>query len=190
MYHPFVPQVIRVVPRSLSGRRFGAARKHAALTYTSNWQDERIDTAFRAHPSQRPDRRRFGCALEEPMIVALTERTILFAQRNENAPIPIAGARERNFHHLRKPTHDPGIHAIAFRAFPGGRLQSGGGPTRPSSRIDAQSRGGRVGVSFVPASLQRMHMIGVDLSRAQGRDKTLGAVKACIQARRPFGGRS
>ena len=102
----------------------------------------------------------------EPMVVALPSGHAL-ARANRDAPIPLKALADETFIIYGEP-HGPGIHAVAFRAFQAAGFNPLIGQQAPhlASTLNLVAVG--LGVSFVPASLQRMHMDGVTYRQLRG----------------------
>ena len=174
MYHPFVPQVIRafreafpLVLLTLKESRSTELFQHLA--------EEQIDAAFVRIPPADPGGLAVDPLLEEPMVVALPSAHAL-ARHTRDAPIPLKDLANETFIIYGGP-HGPGIHAVAFRAFQAAGFNPSVGQQAPhlASTLNLVAVG--LGVSFVPASLERMHMDGVAYRRLRGAVKLTAPLK-------------
>ena len=173
MYHPFVPQVVRAfreaypqVLLTLEESRSTQLFRHLA--------DEQIDAAFVRIPPADPVGVVIDPLVDEPMVVALPSGHKL-ARAKRDALIPLKALAEETFIIYGEP-HGPGIHAVAFRAFQAAGFNPSIGQQAPhlASTLNLVAVG--LGVSFVPASLQRMQMDGVTYRRLKGAVKMTAPV--------------
>jgi DNA-binding transcriptional LysR family regulator len=168
MYHPFVPQVVRAF-------REAFPQVHLKLDESRSTQlfrqlaDEQIDAAFVRIPPTDASRILIDTLVEEPMVLAMPSGHAL-ARVNRNTPISLKALADETFIVYGEP-HGLGIHAIAFRAFQAAGFNPSVGQQAAhlASTLNLVAVG--LGVSFVPASLQRMHMDGVSYRRLQGAAK-------------------
>jgi DNA-binding transcriptional LysR family regulator len=156
MYHPFVPQAVRAFREAYPNVVLRLQESRSVDLY-QQLADERIDAAFVRIPPSDPT----GVAL---------------AQRKEDATITLQELASETFI-IYGSQHDPGIHAIAFRAFQAAGFNPVVGQQAPhlASTLNLVAVG--LGVSFVPASLQRMHMDGVTYRRLKGAIKLSAPLK-------------
>ncbi len=154
---------------------FCGCRNLAALTCTNNWLTNGSTRLSCESPPSDPTGVALDALLEEPMVVALPNGHPL-AQRNVSAPITLQALANETFI-IYGSQHDPGIHAIAFRAFQAAGFTPVIGQQAPhlASTLNLVAVG--LGVSFVPASLQRMHMDGVTYRRLKGAIKLSAPLK-------------
>ena len=165
MYHPFVPQVVRAFREAFPQVLLKLEESRSTQLFR-HLADEQIDAAFVRIPPADPIGIVLDQLVEEPMVVALPSGHAL-ARGNSDKPIPLKALAEETFIIYGEP-HGPGIHAIAFRAFQAAGFNPSIGQQAPqlASTLNLVAVG--LGVSFVPASLQRMHMDGVTYHRLKG----------------------
>ena len=165
MYHPFVPRVVRAF-------REAFPQVHLKLDESRSTQlfrhlaDEQIDAAFVRIPPTDPSGIVIDPLVEEPMVLALPRGHAL-AAGNRDTPIPLKALADETFIVYGEP-HGQGIHAVAFRAFQAAGFNPSVGQqaSHLASTLNLVAVG--LGVSFVPASLQRMHMDGVTYRQLKG----------------------
>ena len=174
MYHPFVPQVVRAF-REAHPNVVLRLQESRSVDLYQQLADQRIDAAFVRIPPNDPTGVALDALLEEPMVVALPNGHPL-AQRKEDATITLQELANETFI-IYGSQHDPGIHAIAFRAFQAAGFNPVVGQQAPhlASTLNLVAVG--LGISFVPASLQRMHMDGVTYRRLKGAIKLSAPLK-------------
>ena len=182
MYHPFVPQVVREFRESYPDVALRLQEARSVELY-QQLADERIDAAFVRIPPSDPTGVALDALLEEPMVVALPNGHAM-TQRNENVPISLQELANETFI-IYGSQHDPGIHAIAFRAFQAAGFNPVVGQQAPhlASTLNLVAVG--LGVSFVPASLQRMHMDGVTYRALEGAIKLSAPLKLASRRNDP-----
>ena len=173
MYHPFVPQVIRAF-REAFPRVLLKLEESRSTELFQRVADERIDAAFVRIPPADPGGLVLDELLEEPMVVALPDGHAL-ARGNSNTAIALKALANETFI-IYGGQHGPGIHAVAFRAFQAAGFSPAVGQQAPhlASTLNLVAVG--LGVSFVPASLQRMRMDGVAYRRLEGSVKLAAAL--------------
>ena len=165
MYHPFVPQVVRAFREAYPQVQLKLDESRSTQLFR-NLADEQIDAAFVRIPPADPSGILIDPLLEEPMVLALPSGHAL-AQANRNTPISLKALASETFIVYGDP-HGPGIHAVAFRAFQAAGFSPSVGQQAAhlASTLNLVAVG--LGVSFVPASLQRMHMDGVTYRPLKG----------------------
>jgi DNA-binding transcriptional LysR family regulator len=174
MYHPFVPQVIRAFREAFPQvlLTLEESRSTEAFKQLAN---EQIDAAFvRIFPGE-PGGVVVDDLLEEPMVVALPSEHVLARGKAEVA-IPLKALANETFI-IYGGQHGAGIHALAFRAFQAAGFSPpiGQQVPHPTSTLNLVAVG--LGVTFVPASLQRMHMDGVAYRHLKGVAKLTAPLK-------------
>jgi DNA-binding transcriptional LysR family regulator len=174
MYHPFVPQVVRAFREAFPQVLLKLEESRSTELF-QRLADERIDAAFVRILPGDPSDLVIDPLLEEPMVVALPSGHLL-ARGNPDAPIALKGLANETFI-IYGGQHGPGIHAVAFRAFQAAGFNPSIGQQAPhlASTLNLVAVG--LGVSFVPASLQRMHMDGVEYRRLTGATKLTAPLK-------------
>ena len=173
MYHPFVPQVVRSFREAFPQVELRLEESPSTQLFR-HLADEQIDAAFVRIPPADPSRIVIDALVEEPMVVALPSGHTL-ARGSRGAPIPLKALASETFIIYGEP-HGPGIHAVAFRAFQAAGFSPSIGQQAPhlASTLNLVAVG--LGVSFVPASLQRMQMDGVIYRRLKGAVKMTAPV--------------
>ena len=168
MYHPFVPQAVRAFREAYPNVVLRLQESRSVDLY-QQLADERIDAAFVESPPSDPTGVALDALLEEPMVVALPNGHPL-AQRNVSAPITLQALANETFI-IYGSQHDPGIHAIAFRAFQAAGFTPFFGeqaPHPPSTLNLVAGRFGRLFCSSVAAANAHGRR---DLSPAKGRNR-------------------
>jgi DNA-binding transcriptional LysR family regulator len=165
MYHPFVPQVVRAFREAFPKVDLKLDESRSTQLFRQ-LADEQIDPAFVRIPPTDPSRIVVDPLVEEPMVLALPSGHAL-ARGKRDKLIPLKALADETFIVYGEP-HGPGIHAVAFRAFQaaGFNPSIGQQAAHLASTLNLVAVG--LGVSFVPASLQRMHMDGVTYRRLRG----------------------
>jgi len=172
-FHPFVPRVIRA---------FREAFPLVSLTLEEGFsnelvehlRNERIDAAFIRTPPADPEGLVVNPLLDEAMVVALPSGHVL-AQSDGNAAIPLkALAGEAFIIQGRQYGLDLYAATIAACHASGFNPRVGQEAPRLASTLNLVAAG--LGISFVPASLQRMHIDGV----AYRRLKSLTPLKSSL----------
>jgi DNA-binding transcriptional LysR family regulator len=165
MYHPFVPQVVRAFREAFPKVDLKLDESRSTQLFRQ-LADEQIDAAFVRIPPTDQSRIVVDPLVEEPMVLALPSGHAL-ARGKRDKLIPLKALADETFIVYGEP-HGPGIHAVAFRAFQaaGFNPSIGQQAAHLASTLNLVAVG--LGVSFVPASLQRMHMDGVTYRRLRG----------------------
>lgn len=173
MYHPFVPQVVRSFREAFPQVELRLEESRSTQLF-QHLADEQIDAAFVRIPPADPSGIVIDALVEEPMVVALPSGHAL-ARGSRGAPIPLKALASETFIIYGEP-QGPGIHAVAFRAFQAAGFSPSIGQQAPhlASTLNLVAVG--LGVSFVPASLQRMQMDGVIYRRLKGAVKMTAPV--------------
>lgn len=165
-FHPFVPRVIRA---------FREAFPLVSLTLEEclspellkRLRNEQMDAAFLRTPMAEPEDLVINSLLEEPMVVALPSTHTLAQNGGDDAVLSLKDlARETFIVYARQ--HGPGLYDATTVAC----LKAGFSPRlgqeapRITSALSLVAAG--LGISVVPASLQRMAMDGVAYRRLKG----------------------
>ena len=182
MYHPFVPQVVRAFREAFPQVRLTLEESRSTQLF-QHLANEQIDAAFVRIPAADPSGLAVDPLLEEPMVVALPSGHAL-ARRNRDAPVALKALANETFI-IYGGQHEPGIHAVAFRAFQAAGFNPSVGQQAPhlASTLNLVAVG--LGVSFVPSSLQRMHMDGVAYRRLKGAVKLTAPLKLASRRHDP-----
>jgi DNA-binding transcriptional LysR family regulator len=158
MYHPFVPQVIRAF-REAFPLVFLTLEEGRSSELIEHLRDERIDVGFIRMPPADPGGLLVSSLLEEPMVAALPIGHPL-AQGDPKSAIALKSLGNETF--ITYARRDGlGLHEAAFSAYQAAGFTPRIGQEGPriTSMLNLVAVG--LGISFVPASLQRMHMDGV-----------------------------
>jgi DNA-binding transcriptional LysR family regulator len=164
-FHPFVPQVIRAF-RDAYPHVFLNLQEGRNADLIQQLQGERIDVAFVRLPPASPEGLVVVTLLEEPMVLALPSAHPL-ARRSRSKAIPLKALANETF--IAPPSQlSPGIRAAAFAAYraAGFSPRTGQEVARTTSALSFVAAG--LGVSIVPASLQRLRIDGVTYCRLEG----------------------
>ena len=164
-FHPFVPRVIRA---------FREAFPQVSLTLEEclspellkRLRNEQMDAAFLRTPMAEPEDLVINSLLDEPMVVALPSAHAL-AQNDDNAVLSLKDLAGETFIVYAR-QHGPGLYDATTAAC----LKAGFSPRlgqeapRITSALSLVAAG--LGISAVPASMQRMIMDGVAYRRLKG----------------------
>ena len=167
-FHPFVPRVIRA---------FREAFPLVSLTLEEclspellkRLRNEQMDAAFLRTPMAEPEDLVINSLLEEPMVVALPSAHAL-AQNDGDAVLSLKDLAGETFIVYAR-QHGPGLYDATTAAC----LKAGFSPRlgqeapRITSALSLVAAG--LGISAVPASMQRMIMDGVAYRRLKGPNK-------------------
>ena len=190
-FHPFVAQQIRAFRAARPGVRLELA-EDGTPELVRGLAEERLDAAFvRSTGALSPDLV-VEPLLSEPMVAAVpTDHPLALAR-----DLPLADLAQETFVFYRRPS-GPGLHDAIVAAC----LQSGFSPTvgqeapRMASTLGLVAAG--LGVSLVPASMQRMNVEGVAfvplagdgpaaplllVTRRRGRSAVLEGFRAQVKA--------
>jgi len=164
-FHPFVPRVIRA---------FREAFPLVSLTLEEclspelliRLRNEQMDAAFLRTPMAEPEHLVIDALIEEPMVVALPNAHAL-AQNDGHAPLSLKDLAGETFIVYAR-QQGPGLYdettAACLKA--GFRPRLGQEAPRVTSALSLIAAG--LGISVVPASMQRMAMDGVTYRRLKG----------------------
>jgi len=154
-YHPLVPQVIRAF-REAYPRVFLTIVEARNNELIEHLQSERIDAAFARLPPANPQALVITILLEEPMLVALPRGHAL-ARRSRSAGVSLKDLANETF--VAAP--GMGLRAAAFAAFRAAGFTPRSGQEAPNTTSALNFVAAGLGISFVPASLQRLRIDGV-----------------------------
>jgi DNA-binding transcriptional LysR family regulator len=166
-FHPFVPRVVRA---------FRQAYPLVALTLEESGttelidslRHERLDTAFIRTPVSDPEGLIINPLLEETMLVALPGGHDLAQRKSKDDPaLPLKALAAEPFIVYRRGS-GPGLYDAIIAACHAAGFSPRIGQEAPRivSTLNLVAAG--LGISIVPASLQRMHMDGVVYRRLKG----------------------
>jgi DNA-binding transcriptional LysR family regulator len=165
-FHPFVPRVIRA---------FREAFPLVSLTLEEclspellkRLRDEQMDAAFLRTPMAEPEHLVIDSLIEEPMVVALPNAHALAQNDGGDALLSLKDLAGETFIVYAR-QHGPGLYdettAACLKA--GFRPRLGQEAPRVTSALSLVAAG--LGISVVPASMQRMAMDGVAYRRLKG----------------------
>ena len=165
-FHPFVPRVIRA---------FREAFPLVSLTLEEclspellkRLRNEQMDAAFLRTPMAEPEDLVIDSLLEEPMVVALPSAHALAQNDGDDAVVSLKDLADEIFIVYAR-QHGPGLYDATTAAC----LKAGFSPRlgqeapRITSALSLVAAG--LGISAVPASMQRMIMDGVAYRRLKG----------------------
>jgi len=162
-FHPFVPRVLRAFrenfPRvSLVLEEAGTTELVAAL------RGEKIDAAFIRSPVVDSGGLAVLLLLEEEMLAALPTGHALAAAKT---PLSLAALAGETFVLYRRPV-GPGLYDTIIAACHAAGFSPNVGQEAPRITSTLNLVAAALGVSVVPASLQRLHMEGVVFRRIKG----------------------
>jgi DNA-binding transcriptional LysR family regulator len=165
-FHPFVPRVIRAFRDafplvSLTLEESGTTELIKGL------RGERLDAVFIRTPVSDPEGLVVNPLLEEPMLVAIPKGHPLARRGRGNKGLPLKSLAAETFIVYRRP-EGPGLYDAIIAACHAAGFSARVGQEAPRivSTLNLVAAG--LGISLVPASLQRMHMDGVVYRRLSG----------------------
>jgi DNA-binding transcriptional LysR family regulator len=159
-FHPFVPRVLRAFREnfpliSLALEEAGTSEMVAAL------HGEKLDAAFIRSPVSDPAGLAVVALLEEEMLAVLPTGHALAAGK---APLPLAALAAETFVLYRRPV-GAGLHDTIIAACHAAGFTPNVGQQAPRIISTLNLVAATLGVSIVPASLQRLHMEGIVFRR-------------------------
>jgi len=157
-YHPFVPQVIRAYRETFPLISLTLEEQHNSALI-DGLRSESIDVAFvRTAPADRAGLV-VNRLLAEPMVIALP-RGHLLARRYHDTAIPLKALANETFVAVRPP-NGVGLSDSTLAAYQAAGFSPRIGQEAPriTSMLNLVAAG--LGISFVPASMQRMDLDGV-----------------------------
>jgi DNA-binding transcriptional LysR family regulator len=164
-FHPFVPHAIRAFREAFSLVTV-TLEEGQTNELIEHLRDERIDVAFIRSPPADSDGLAVFPLMEEVIVVALPERHVL-AKGHVDAAIPLSALASEIFI-IQGGRYGLGLYAATIKACRAAGFSPRIGPEAPrlASTLNLVAIG--LGVSFVPASLQRLHIDGVAYRRLKG----------------------
>jgi len=166
-FHPFVPRVFRAFRQAYP--LVGLTLEESGTTeLIESLRDEGIDAAFIRTPVSDPAGLTVTPLLEETMLVALPSGHDLALRKNkDDAALPLKALAAEPFILYRRRT-GPGLYDAIIAACHAAGFSPRVGQEAPRivSTLNLVAAG--LGISIVPASLQRMHMDGVVYRRLKG----------------------
>jgi DNA-binding transcriptional LysR family regulator len=169
-FHPFVPRVIRAF-REGSPMVSLALDEDGTTKLIQNLREDRVDVAFIRTPVADPAGLVVDPLLDEKMVVALPDQHCLAAGENsEKDGLELKRLADETFIVYRRHS-GPGLYDAIFAACHGAGFSPIVGQEAPRivSTLNLVASG--LGLSLVPASLQRMHMDGVIYRPIIGQDQ-------------------
>ncbi len=166
-FHPFVPRVIRAF-RDMLPQVSLTLEESGTTELIDSLRHERIDAAFIRTPVADPQGLAVHPLLEEAMVVALPQgHTLTRGGRTDAAALSLASLAAETFIVYRRPS-GPGLYDAIFAACHASGFSPRVGQEAPRivSTLNLVAAG--LGISMVPASLQRMAMDGVVYRRLKG----------------------
>jgi DNA-binding transcriptional LysR family regulator len=182
-FHPFVPRVIRA---------FREAFPLVSLTLEEclspellkRLRNEQMDAAFLRTPMAEPEDLVIDSLLEEPMVVALPNAHALAQNDGDDAVLSLKDLAGETFIVYAR-QHGPGLYDATTAAC----LKAGFSPRlgqeapRITSALSLVAAG--LGISAVPASMQRMMMDGVAYRRLKGPNQPKAVLNLASRRRDP-----
>src|SRR6266851_5162951 len=165
---PFVPQVIRAF-RELYPRIALVLEETGTGEMVEALRHELIDAAFIRSPAPDPAGIEVHPLLEEAMMVALPAGHAL-AATSDAAPLPLATLSGDTFILYRRPV-GPGLYDAIIAACHGAGFSPLVGQEAPRILSTLSLVAAGLGVSLVPASLQRLRMDGVVFRRLASENR-------------------
>jgi DNA-binding transcriptional LysR family regulator len=170
-FHPFVPRVIRSFREahqlvSLALEESGTAELVAAL------KEGDIDAAFIRSAVGDPTGVEITPLLDEEMLAALPTGHALAPPPGKDTPLPLASLAGENFILYRRPV-GPGLHDTIIAACHRAGFSPHVSQEAPRMLSTLSLVAAGLGVTIVPASMQRLHLDGVVYRRL--KDSQLSA---------------
>jgi len=166
-FHPFVPRVIRSFREAFPLIAL-ALEESGTTELIQDLREERVDAAFIRTPVADPVGLRVDTLLEEAMLVALPSQHVLArSRRGDDAAVALKRLAGETFIVYRRHS-GPGLYDAIIAACHAAGFSPLIGQEAPRivSTLNLVAAG--LGLSIVPASLQRMHMDGVSYRRLTG----------------------
>jgi DNA-binding transcriptional LysR family regulator len=168
-FHPFVPRVIRAFREAFP---LVSLTLEECLTpeLLKRLRNEQMDAAFLRTPMAEPQDLVIASLLEEPMVVALPSAHALAQNDGDDAALSLKDLAGETFIAYAR-QHGPGLYDATTAAC----LKAGFSPRlgqeapRITSALSLVAAG--LGISAVPASMQRMIMDGVAYRRLKGSNQ-------------------
>lgn len=166
-FHPFVPRAIRAFREtfpqvSLTLEESGTTELIEAL------REDRIDAAFIRTPVTNPEGLVVSALLEETMLVALPKGHALSrGQKGRDAALSLKALAHETFIVYRRPS-GPGLYDTIISACHAAGFSPRIGQEAPRILSTLNLVAAGLGISLVPASLQRMNMDGVTYRGLKG----------------------
>ena len=166
-FHPFVPRVIRAFREGFPLISL-TLEESGTTELIQDLREERVDAAFIRTPVADTAGLRVDTLLEETMLVALpTQHALAQGGRGEGAAVALKRLAGETFIVYRRHS-GPGLYDAIIAACHAAGFSPLIGQEAPRivSTLNLVAAG--LGLSIVPASLQRMHMDGVTYRRLTG----------------------
>ena len=162
-FHPFVPRVLRAFRQSFP--LVSLALEEAGTTeLVTALRGEAVDAAFIRSPVADPAGLTVLALLEEEMLAVLPTGHALASGK---APLALAALAGETFVLYRRPV-GPGLYDTIIAACHAAGFSPTVGQEAPRITSTLNLVAAALGVSIVPASLQRLHMEGVVFRRIKG----------------------
>jgi DNA-binding transcriptional LysR family regulator len=162
-FHPFVTQQIRAFRQRRPGVLLALA-EDGTPELVQALKDERLDAAFLRSVAAEAQGLAIEPLLEEPMVAALPAAHPL-ARRG--APVALADLAQETFVFYRRPS-GPGLYDAIIAACRQAGFSPAVGQEAPRMSSTLGLVGAALGVSIVPASMQRMNVEGVAFADLKG----------------------
>jgi DNA-binding transcriptional LysR family regulator len=166
-FHPFVPRVIRAFREAFPLVSL-TLDESGTTELIGDLREERVDAAFIRTPVADPAGLVVDRLLEEPMVVALpTQHALARAGRSDDAGVNLKRLAGETFIVYRRHT-GPGLYDAIIAACHAAGFSPQVGQEAPRIVATLNLVAAGLGLSIVPASLERMHMDGVTYRRLTG----------------------
>lgn len=166
-FHPFVPRVIRAFREAFPLVSL-TLEESGTTELIGDLRGERVDAAFIRTPVADPAGLVVDRLLEEAMVVALpTQHALARAGRSDGAGVNLKRLAGETFIVYRRHT-GPGLYDSIIAACHAAGFSPLVGQEAPRIVATLNLVAAGLGLSIVPASLQRMHLDGVTFRRLTG----------------------
>jgi DNA-binding transcriptional LysR family regulator len=166
-FHPFVPRVIRAFREAFPLVSL-TLEESGTMELIGDLREERVDVAFVRTPVADPAGLVVDRLLEEAMVVAVpSQHALARAGRGEGAGVNLKRLAGETFIVYRRHT-GPGLYDAIIAACHAAGFSPVVGQEAPRIVATLNLVAAGLGLSIVPASLERMHMDGVIYRRLTG----------------------
>ncbi len=165
-FHPFVPRVIRAFREAFPLVSL-TLEESGTTELIGDLREERVDAAFIRTPVADPSGLVVDRLLEETMLVALPSQHVLAQAKRGDAGVALKRLASETFIVYRRHT-GPGLYDAIIAACHAAGFSPLVGQEAPRIVATLNLVAAGLGLSIVPASLQRMQMDGVTYRRLTG----------------------
>ncbi len=180
-FHPFVPRVIRAF-RETYPRVSLTLQENGTNTLIDNLRNERVDAVFIRTPVADPAGLVINPLIEEKMLVALPDGHALAS--DTDTAVPLKAFAAETFIVYRRP-NGQGLYDAIIAACHAAGFSPRVGQEAPRIVATLNLVAAGLGISLVPASLQRMHLDGVVYRRLKGAAQPMAPLRLATRRGEP-----